>query len=310
MPQTWNYRQSGIAVASQIELPEWAPFASAAAKPDLRFELRPPAPLADDLSFHVEGDACYFTTPDVAHYRVTAGERVEITPSPTAGEREVRLFLLGSAWGIANYQRANFPLHAGVVRVGGHSSHGEGVEANEAGCIAFCGASGAGKSSSVAHLLRAGFELWSDDLSICRLDETPAVWPSTRRLKLWRESLDALGRSAEDLERDYFREEKFHWQIAAPHDLSQTPPLPLRAVYLLEWGEPSCVPLRGIEALRAFVEAATYRGTILSDMGAAAPYWEQCARIVRQVPVWRLSRPRDWARLPDALRPILEYWRP
>lgn len=301
----WNYSHAGLALESQLELPEWAPFSCApAAQPDLRFELHPPAPLIEDHDFHVENKVCYFTVPEVAHFRVTAGARVEITPALGAGEREIRLFLLGSAWGIANYQRGNFPLHAGVVRVA--ASHDEGD-----GCIAFCGASGAGKSSSVAHFLQRGYELWSDDLSVCQFDaDVTRVWPSTRRLKLWRESLDALGRPCDDLERDHFRQEKFHWPIEAPHDLADAPPLPLRAVYLLEWGEPECVRLRGMEALRGFIEAATYRGTILNDMGAAAPYWEQCAQIARSVPIFRLARPRDWAQLPAALRPVLEYWKP
>lgn len=303
MPPSWNYRCAGLSIASQLELPEWAPFACEhLPSVALRFERNAPAPLNDDHCFRVEGDSCQFTIPEVAHYRVTGGECVEITPAPDAQEREIRLFLLGSAWGIAGYQRGNFPLHAGVVRVGG--------DGEDAGCIAFCGASGAGKSSAVAHFLHSGYELWSDDLSICSLDGAPRVWPSTRRLKLWRESLDALGRDADDLERDHFRQEKFHWQIDVPRDLSFAPPLPLRAVYLLEWGDAQCVRLRGIEALRGFVEAATYRGTILNDMGAAAPYWEQCAHIVRYVPIWRLNRPRDWAQLPDALRPVLEYWKP
>ena len=300
----WNYRQAGISLASEIELPEWAPFASAPApQPDLRFQLHAPAIFADDDQFRVEDNACEFTIPQVARYRVAGGVRVEITPAPHAGEREIRLFLLGSCWGIANYQRGNFPLHAGVVRARDDSNDG-------AGCIAFCGASGAGKSSLVAQLLGHGYELWSDDLSICRLDGAPAVWPSTRRLKLWRESLDALGRATDDLERDFLRQEKFHWQIASPHDLARTPPLPLRAVYLLEWGEAACVRLRGMEALRGFVEAATYRGTLLDEMGAAASYWEQCAHIVRHVPIFRLSRPRDWTQLDTALRPVLEYWKP
>ena len=298
------YRHAGLTIASQLALSEWAPFACAPAAPDLRFDLHSPAPLADD-HFHVESEICQFTIPDVAHFRVSEGRIVAITPAPGAGERELRLFLLGSAWSIANYQRGNFPLHAGVVRVGPEDN---------AGCIAFCGASGAGKSSAVAWLLGERYQLWSDDLAICDLDGPPRVWPSTRRLKLWRESLDALGRGTDGLERDHFRQEKFHWPIETPDSLAHAPPLPLRAIYLLDWGdadgECACLRLRGIKALDGFVEAATYRGTILNDMGAAASYWEQCAHIARHVPVFRLTRPRDWAQLPDAMRPITRYWKP
>ncbi len=310
MQNRWFYRYAGQILSSALELPEWAPFAVESAAPAIQFEMNAPAPLPDADQFRVEGGVCRFVVPEVALYEVCAGQSVSITPAPAAQEREIRLFLLGSAWGITQYQRGDFALHAGVVGVGANSSHVEGAPASVAGCIAFCGASGAGKSSSVAYLVAQGFALWSDDLSICQLDAgAPAVWPSTRRLKLWRESLDALGRDAEGLVRDHFRQEKFHWELETPRSLAHVAPLPLRAIYLLEWGEPECVRLRGLEALRGFVEAATYRGGVLNDMGAAPVYWQQCAQIVREVPVFRLRRPRDWARLPDALQPITRYWK-
>ena len=306
MRNRWFYRTAGQTISSALELPEWASFAVAPTEistdASIRFELNAPAPLPHNNEFRVAGARCDFVVSEVALYEISAGQTVVITPAPDAGEREIRLFLLGSAWGILNYQRGAFALHAGVVR----ARDAEG----EVGCVAFCGVSGAGKSSSVAHLLAQGFELWSDDLTLCALDGAPRVWPSTRRLKLWRESLDALGRTCDDLERDHFRQEKFHWELETPDSLAHAAPLPLRAVYLLEWGQPECARLRGMEALSGFVAAATYRGGVLNDMGAASDYWRQCAQIVREVPVFRLRRPRDWARLPDALRPVLEYWKP
>ena len=314
MKNRWFYRYAGQTLSSALELPEWAAFSVAPAAPTLRFELNAPAPLSADEPVQIERSICRFVVPEVALYQVSAGQTVSVTPAPDAQQREIRLFLLGSAWGIAQYQRGEFALHAGVVGVGanGVGANGVGDESSHgAGCLAFCGASGAGKSSSVAWLVAQGYQLWSDDLSVCQFDQgAPAVWPSTRRLKLWRESLDALGRATDDLVRDHFRQEKFHWELETPRSLAQAAPLPLRAIYLLEWGEPECVRLRGLEALNRFVEAATYRGSVLNEMGAAPFYWQQCAQIVRAVPVFRLRRPRDWARLPDALRPVLEYWKP
>lgn len=303
MKKRWIYRFAGCLVSSALELPEWAPFECGESEFEgaaVRFELHPPAPLPDVSNFEVEGVACRFAVPDIAFYEVCEGQTVSITPAPGAGEREIRLFLLGSAWGILCYQRGAFALHAGVVR---DAAQGEG-------CIAFCGASGAGKSSSVAWLVERGFELWSDDLSTCNLKgSTPRVWPSTRRLKLWNESLRALNKENAGLERDHFRQDKFHLSLPTPHSLARAEPLPLRAIYVLEWGETQCMRLRGLQALDAFVEAATYRGSVVEEMGRAALYWEQCAHIARHVPVFRLRRPRDWEALPAALAPVLEYWR-
>ena len=224
------------------------------------------------------------------------GSHIVITPVPSAGMREVRVFLLASVWSALCYQRGQLLLHASVIQVGGSA-------------VAFCGGSGVGKSSTAAWLLQRGYAPVSDDLCLCRLspDKPPAVWASTTRLKLWNESLQALGWDFKALERAYQGADKFHLPC---QDLSPSlhHPLPLRAIYHLQWGELSVTRLKGSQALRCVVENATYRGDLLDAMTQAGPHWTQCAQLVSQVPVWEFSRPRNWERMEAALQMLREHW--
>ena len=180
------------------------------------------------------------------------------------------------------YQRGELALHAGVVAIDG-------------GAVAFCGPSSAGKSTSAAWFARRGYPVVSDDL--CRVamgpGSLPCVWASTPRLKLSAEALrTSRPPSAHAMPRDP-ADGKYH---VPSHGLDPREPLRLDGIYLLRWGETAVRRLRGITALQRLQEEATYRPELL--VGAAlARNWQLCAEIARRVPVWELSRPREWAAL-------------
>ena len=312
------YTNADLHVTSELPLPEWAAFESdrPCPQPDVTITVesgerlsRPdeesgeggPPPLegegVESEKFEtrlITGDEYRFHAPHAGEYWVRQGRAIHITPAPGARPREMRLFLLGSAWGALCYQRGILSLHSSVVQVGN-------------GAFAFCGETGAGKSLLAAWLISRGHRLVSDDLSRFEVlpNGAPRVYPSSPRLKLWRDALNKLGRSAAGLERDYFRSDKFH--LPLPGDEAQHP-LPLAGIYLLKWGEPGITRLTGATALRRFVESATYRGDLLEPMGQAAAHWQRCAEIARRVPIWEFARPRDWTAFDAAMEKLLKHW--
>jgi hypothetical protein len=158
-----------------------------------------------------------------------------------------------------------------------------------------------------AWLTNQGYALVSDDLT--RFDipvqGQPTIYPSAPRLKLWHDALNALEWNSEELERDHFRADKFHLSLAED---GRQRPLPLRAIYLLEWGEWCVIRLSGGAAVRRFVSAATYRGALLEPMGKLGAYWRQCLELVRRVPVWELKRPRDLAAMDQTVDALTGHW--
>lgn len=277
-------------VASELPLPEWAVFKEPRPfdDPDVVISVgRGDEHLRPVEKLQVVGpDEYHFFVPDAGEYWVRHGREIVVVPAPGAGEREVRLFLLGSALGALCYQRGLLFLHASVVRT-------------SEGAVAICGRAGAGKSTLAAWLVERGYHFVCDDL--CRFEITAGgharVYPSAPRLKLRRDALETLRWNEAGLERDHFRADKFH--LAVNHNLARGP-VPLRAIYLLDWGEVGVTRLTGLAALRGLVTSATYRADLLEPMNQIAAHWRRCAELAQRVPICRFTRPRDWKALAGA----------
>ena len=296
----WHYRYAGVTVASTLELPEWASFTTTPTihKSDVVIRQTDAVAACDTYALTAEDTNLSFTLPRIGHFRICGGREIVLTPHAEADAAELRLFLLGSAWGALGYQRGWLPLHASVVQMGD-------------GAVAFCAPSGHGKSSLAAWLTQHGYELVSDDL--CRLDVTtaqvPRIWRSMPRLKLWQEALSALAWQTPVLCRDLMRVDKYHLAAPmvqhSPHTFCPT--LPLRAIYLLAWGDLALEPLSGISAVRAVIEVATYRPEFITALGQSAACWQQAIALINHIPIFRLCRPRDWAMMPAVGARLLEH---
>jgi hypothetical protein len=295
----YAYTYAGLHIHSTIEIPEWAGFERADSDDaEVHIDLEngsqgweTPAPDAPV----VRADVYHFSVPEVGAYRVLDGREIWVAPNPAAGWREVRLFMLGSAWSALCYQRDLLVLHASVVRI-------------KADAVAFCAHPGMGKSTLAAYLTEAGHTLVSDDLTRLELPAqgSPLIYPSARRLKLWQDALDALDWGSAVMERDHYRCEKFHLPLDGNGEVQ---PLPLRAIYILEWGELGLTRLTGQAALQGLVRAATYRAQLLQPMGKLGWYYRQCLALIQRIPVWQFQRPRDLERMDQAVHYLREHWR-
>ena len=269
-----HYRLFDLSIASDIELPELAPLESAT---------------GSDLVVargDVGGHAGYLLEiPDVARFRIDQGRRITVEPVDGADPRDVRLFLLGSAMGIALHQRDMLPLHANAVVIGGAA-------------VAFTGASGMGKSTLAAWFHDRGYRLLADDVVVIGLGEAgPLAYPGLPRLRLRRDALLASGRRTEDHQPSYRPEPGTEHKFDVTVDIRAlgADPAPLAAVFLLDRGEDfRSVPLSGMEAVEA-LSANTYRGQFVPVLGNPARHFETCLAIAKGVPMFRLERTFDQA---------------
>ena len=223
-------------------------------------------------------------TKGVARFRITA-DSIDVDPEPDASERNVRLFLLGSAMGAVLHLRRLLPLHANAI-----------VRGEQA--IAFLGHSGAGKSTLAAAFHDRGCLILSDDVCAVRRadDGRFIVEPGIPRLRLWRDAAERSGRIVEDYERAFDSLDKYTVPItrAAPPEA-----VPLGAIYLLEKSdavEPAIRRLTGMAGVDALV-ANTYRGAFLQRIGDKKRHLELCIELARSVPVFALWRAWDAARI-------------
>lgn len=291
------YSFGPFALWSEVHLPELLPLAETGNlhPVTIRFADDPlQREGLEDLNPWMAGarDRFLLTIPETGRFLVSDGQRVEIEPAPDAHEIDLRLYLLGSVFGALCHQNGFLPLHASAIE-------------REGRVTAFVGDSGAGKSTLAAFLARRGHTVISDD--ICLLggggDESLAVTPVAGWLKLWRQSLDALGENAAEENRLISTEDKF--RVYLPPGARLNPRL--ACVMLLER------PADGANDAPAYlapVTAATavarlmdmvYLSEVAQVAGGERALFERCAGIVNQVKVVRLVAPLGFERMNEVL---------
>ena len=292
------YRLYGLTVVSDLALPEltWVALPDGAA--DVRLATAAlPAGLPSEPGLHQVGGGALLNVPDAGRYWVQDGRQLTVEALVGVPERNVRLYLLGSALGLLLHQRGLLPLHASSVVVDGAA-------------IAFVGPSGAGKSTLAAHFLERGCDLLADDVSVVEpRGDSWIVQPGVRRLRLWGETLRALGRDPHCFERAYAGDDQWDkYEVGVGPSASASEAAPLQAIYLLDGGAGGQFEHQSsIEALRVLF-GNTYRGQYLASAGLPARHMEQCVALARQVPVFRWRRGWDLGAVERELDQLLAHF--
>jgi hypothetical protein len=267
-----RYSVFGLVLESELTLPELFP---APEDPPVDVTIRL-GPAGDAHS--ITPEEVNLVIPKVAAYRVRGGTEMIVDPVAGASDRNIRLFLLGSALGAIVHQRGLLPLHANAIEIDGHA-------------VAFMGHSGVGKSTMAAWFLDRGHRILADDVCVVAPDAsgTPLAYPGIPRLRLWREALEQSGRRTDGFELAFDDMDK--WNVPTPEPRKRGP-IPLGQIYLLRKAEqeaPQITRLSGIAAVDALV-ANTYRGGYLARMGGTKAHLKSCLDLVRKVPVFSASR--------------------
>lgn len=303
MTRRYFYRIYGLNLASAIELPELPELLDADASPKIAVTVGLASldetlagMTADGSYLQVSGDRCQFNVKGIARYRIEQGQRILVDPAPGAAPGDVRLFLIGSAFGALLHQRGCLPLHVSSV-------------ATPNGVWTFTGDSGAGKSTLAASLhFHFDWPLLSDDVGVIGAGDQgePLFHSGPPHLKLWQDAVAHFEIDPSGLIRDQTRLNKFHLPLARG---SETEPQRLRAVVVLERANddepPSLTEIKGIAAFQA-VAGSVYRPEMAQRVGDRNLLFRQCAALARQIAVYRYRRPWSLATIYDSLQPVLK----
>ncbi|HEX8241579.1 MAG TPA: hypothetical protein VF574_17715 [Allosphingosinicella sp.] len=290
------YRLFGLNLRSQIDLAGVAPPVEAGAA-DVEVVLGK-VPSGDyPPGYSATPDGTVLTITKVGRYLIRDGREIVIEPAAGASERNLRLFLLGSAIGALLHQRGLLPLHANAIDLGGRA-------------VAFSGHSGAGKSTIAAWFHDRGYPILADDVCVIGFDESgrALAYPGIPRLRLWREALEASGRDAGAYDRSFDGMDKFDVPTAMADKLG---PLPLAAIYLLrkagdEGDGPAIDRLSGIDVVDTLV-SNTYRGGYLRTIGRTGEHLAACLKVARAVPLFRARRLWGFERFDEQARRLHEH---
>jgi len=297
----FHYCISGLTVACEFALPGAIALHSAPASADVHVRI---AVVAGTLeggaalgpNWDMVGEDFLLKVPRLARFLMRAGREILVGLEPEACARDAGAYVLGTAFGILLHQRGALVLHGSAVARNGEA-------------IAICGHSGAGKSTLAAALCGRGCSFITDDLCAIALDQDnrPVILPDGRQLKLWQEAIEKLDLSEHRGEAVLGRFEKY---FIAPQEIAAAA-LPLRAIYVLQETRPPLAD--GIEALSLpdamhALDREAYRPGLRLKMGARPELVLQGAKLLAQVKVFRLTRPRDFAKLPQTADAVLSHW--
>jgi hypothetical protein len=279
------YGFGGMTLVSEVALPE-LPLVQ---HPDA--QSHPVHILLGEVGNHlpqaVEIDPDCFATPTyywlrihgIGCYLVTNGEEIIVCPESGARPLDVRAYLLGTLFVVLCQQRRLLTLHASAV-------------SSRKGVVAFLARSGEGKSSLAAYLAQRGFPVLADD--VCLIDSGssgPAmVIPTAPWLKLWRNSLERLGRQVQGLERVFSEDDKYRLPLA-----ETLHPEPIGRLMFLETSSnqrsaTEMQELSAVEAIPLLMEL-THQAYVLQATGQLEQSFLRCSRVSSQARAYRLIRP-------------------
>lgn len=298
----WHYQIAGLEVACDMPLPGMLQATPIGKAPDVTIrraavplELRTATSYGPDWAM-AEG-RFLLTLAGVARILISDGRDIAFDIDASAQDRDAASFLLGTAFGILLQQRGQLVLHASAVAVNGRA-------------ILFCGPSGAGKSTLAAALSHQACAFITDDVCHVAFDAAgkPTVAPDGRMLKLWADALNHLSLGHAKGDPVHGRLEKYY----VPPPRTEQSGLPLAAVYFLRDAHPSLTV--GIERVNV-AEAApllasnAYRPLLTEKMGLVKSYFVDAAKVCRHARLFFLTRPRDFAVMPQVVSDLDAHWR-
>ena len=198
---------------------------------------------------------------------------------------------VGPLFSFLVWLRGGQALHASAVLVDGHA-------------VAFCGVTGAGKSTTAAQFVRLGHPLITDDVMAWRWEGNAClVQTGPTRVKLWPDSAAVVQSEAVgDLPRVYGQVDKRIVNLPADAALT-TSGYPLSCIHLLT---PGAEPARDLSAAEAFVALKEHcRDDAILPPELRARQFEELARLVRNVRVRRVPGHSGLDRLDEFSRSLL-----
>jgi hypothetical protein len=282
--KSFAYQIFGLRLLSDVELPE-LPAAAPGADPQISISVRPLPPIDGEREdgFAVTAAGMVLNVPRAGRYLIRDGREIIVDPDPAGTGANLRLYLLGSAMGALLHQRGLLPLHANSIAMSGSA-------------VAFLGRSGSGKSTIAACYYDKGFTVLADDVCVVTMEPGRALaQPGIPRLRLWKDAVEASGRSPSDYERSFDDMEKFDVPTRLPAAVQA---LPLAAIYVLDPPESGAERtairrLPGAAAVEALV-ANTYRGNYVRRLGGTRTHLASCVALAKLVPAFSVER--RWGR--------------
>ncbi|WP_271078518.1 hypothetical protein [Aurantiacibacter sp. MUD61] len=244
-----------------------------------------PSTLGDndaEFGFEIGVGEVLLRVPDGSALHIREGREIIYRRGPETTDRDLSLFIHGTAWGVLCYQRGLIVIHASGNIVDGQIT-------------AFSGFSGSGKSTFAANLALKGFPFFTDDTLV--FDPSgPAdrviCHAGQRRMKLWKDAIERTGTKPIERVRDAGDIDKhFVAPPLAEPEFSAT----LARLVVLHRARGNATTdnalerLRGPEALQALT-SNLYRPQFAEEILGKKVLYSALKQLLEQVQIFRFTR--------------------
>ena len=280
------YWAFGLSIYTEIEFPELYP-TSEVSFPDVNILFGPvPSEINVENGFKSDylsiGQKSFLLhVKDLASYLVEEGSRITISLHQSASLNEVRLYCLSNAFAALLHQRKLIPLHAAGFLF-------------EEEVVMLMGSSGAGKSTTLAAMMKKGYAPFSDDICVPKKNESGdwIAYSSYPMLKYWEETLNKFY-IPESAKKVRLRSDLNKYGVFF-HDKFTCNPHKIKMLILLEEdphvGEVSIKKITGIETF-VRLQAEAYRREYLEYESMTPSHFRLLSSMANELPVFSLTRP-------------------
>lgn len=279
MSLQYKYKAFGINFCSEFEIPELIKSENTA---DVYLRLgKVPAELLDakqgGVRFQSNKNEFLLEVDQLAKFYVKNGSEIIIETKKQQIDKDIRLFLLGSAFGALFIQRGLLPIHGSAVKFG-----------NEA--TIFTGQSGVGKSSIASYFLQKGFQVLSDD--ICVIDNNCKLNPGFPKMKLWHDVAEKLKLEVNKLNKVRDDMQKYHLPIDELFHSESLKPNRIVIIRSRNTSDFEIEELQGIQKFNA-IKNNTYRYRFVGGLEKRQEHFQILNALLPNVKVYRVSRPQS-----------------
>lgn len=216
---------------------------------------------------------------DIVNFEIVDGKYIYYQPKLKFHEGKARLYMLGIAFSAIIHQRGLLPLHASALEKNGKA-------------ILICGESGAGKSTTAAALLKHGFTLLSDDISLVRInDQKMEVVAGFPHMKLWPESVELLDMDMGDMSE--FAPDIVKKGLRLQHSSQHESVEIIALCYLsVKEGVVQTSVVQGVDKVKLLIDN-TFRLRFVNDTGQHQAYFNTTSKLASSVNMLSISRPAN-----------------
>jgi hypothetical protein len=243
-------------------------------------------------SIKISKKVFYFYIKNVGHYYVANGNKIIVEPEINCNESELKVYLLGTAFGILLTQRNIIAIHGGSIVINGQA-------------IIVTGKAGVGKSTLTSALRSEGYKFLADDVSALGRNEKNEiiVQPTYPQAKLCRDAMEDMGYNPKNYRITDPSRDKYAIPLL---ECFLDFPVMLGAIYEIETGDTCSVEITeifGVEKVKLILRSI-YRIEISRYLGFTPEYFKQCVEIAKYIPIYRITRPRDGFTLEEQINLI------